>query len=138
MRISVLDGSNYFKGLLLLARKDRKITEEEKGMMRTVGSILGFEKKFVENAIREILENRHISAEPPVFSTKELAEKFLIDGLAIAASDGDIHPREDEWLHSVARSNHVEESWLAEQKETAVRVQNPGESLEVYDITVAY
>ena len=59
MKITVLDGSNYFKGLLLLIRKDRKITQAEIELMKRVGNTLGFEKTFCDNAISEILGNRY-------------------------------------------------------------------------------
>jgi hypothetical protein len=138
MRISVLDGSNYFKGLLLLVRKDKKVTDEERSMMKAIGAALGFEKKFVDNAVREILENRHISVVPPVFSSRELAEKFLKDGMVLAASDGEVHPHEKEWLYAVARSNGVEESWVADMKERLMDVKERDGRLEVHEIKVIY
>ena len=70
MNISVVDASNYFKGLLLLIRKDRKVTESEVEFMRHIGKALGFERQFCENAIQGILENEHIRDQPPRFATK--------------------------------------------------------------------
>ena len=83
MNISIVDGSNYFKGLLLLIRKDRKVSESEIHLMQRIGKILGFEKEFCDTAITDILENTYIQDEIPLFSTKELAEKFIKDGLSI-------------------------------------------------------
>jgi hypothetical protein len=65
MNISVIDGSSYFKGLLLLIRKDRRITESEVRLVKRVGKALGFESRFCGNAIHEILENSYIADTPP-------------------------------------------------------------------------
>ena len=96
MKITVLDGSNYFKGLLLLIRKDHKITESEIQLMKRIGKTLGFEPKFCDNAIHEILENKYIVDVTPEFSTKEIAIKFIKDGLTLAFSDNEAHPSEEE------------------------------------------
>jgi hypothetical protein len=57
MKIARVDASNYFKGLLLLIRKDGKVTTAEKEPTKCIGKSLGFEKQFCDNAINEILEN---------------------------------------------------------------------------------
>jgi hypothetical protein len=98
MKINVIDGSNYFKGLLLLIRKDRNIAESEIQLMKGIGKTLGFEREFCNNAIHEILENKHIVDVTPKFSTKDLAIKFIKDGLALAFSDNEFHPSEEDWL----------------------------------------
>ncbi len=127
MKISVIDGSNYFKGLLLLVSKDRKLTETEIGMMRRIGRTLGFEKEFCETAIQDILENKYIVDAPPVFSTRDLAEKFISDGLVLAAADNEIHRAEEEWLRSVAERNGVEPLWFEAKKQSTA----PGTSIRV-------
>jgi len=125
MKISVPDASNYLKGLLLLIRKDRKISEEEHELMTRVGKNLGFEKSFVENAIQEILDNKYISPVPPEFSTREIAEKFIKDGLAIAFSDMEMHPDEEKWLLSVAARNNIDEAWFhGERKNLKYRTES--------------
>lgn len=125
MKISVPDASNYLKGLLLLIRKDRKISEEEHELMARVGKNLGFEKNFVENAIHEILDNKYITVIPPEFSSREIAEKFLKDGLVLAASDSEIHPEEERWLLSVAARNNIDEAWfIGEKKNLKFRTES--------------
>lgn len=138
MKISVIDGSSYFKGLLLLIRRDRKVTEDERKLMKRVGKNLGFESGFVENAIHEILDNRHITVTPPVFSTRELAEKFIRDGLTIAFSDRELHPHEEKWLISVAKSNNIEESWLSEEKKGILEHSGQRLHLEADTLKVIY
>ena len=80
MRIGVIDGSNYLKGLLLLVRKDSRISEEEVRLTRRIGKALGFESTFCDNAIREILENKYIVDAPPAFSTKNSPSNSLKTG----------------------------------------------------------
>lgn len=138
MNISVLDGSNYFKGLLLLIRRDNKITRDEHSIMTRIGKTLGFEKKFIENSIKEILKNKHITSTPPVFSTRELAQKFLKDGLILAASDNDIHPHEQAWLFTVAGKNNIDEEWLLNEKKSILLQGKDERKLEADSIKVNY
>ena len=138
MKLSIIDGSNYFKGLLLLIRKDRKIVPAEIILMKRIGKTLGFEAEFCDNAIQEILDNRFIVDAPPEFSTEDLAVKFIKDGLALAHSDGEIHPEEEEWLRSVAEKNGIDpEVFSREREAAAMGTKFPGR-LEVDDMTVVY
>ncbi len=138
MNIPVIDGSNYFKGMLLLIRKDNKISEPEHVIMMRIGKALGFETGFIEDAINEILENRYISEEPPVFSSHELAEKFIKDGLILAASDKQIHPHEEEWLLSVAGANGIESSWYFNEKNSLLQLKYHTIHLDADDLDVRY
>ncbi len=138
MQIKVLDGSNYFRGLLLLIRKDHMITEPEIELMQRVGKALGFEKEFCNNAIREILENEHISDTPPEFSSTELAKKFIRDGLAFAFSDGPMHQLEEEWLRSTALKNQVDLLWFRNEILNQSTVPFSPIMLEVDGITVTH
>ncbi len=119
MEISILDGSNYFKGLLLLIRTDRKITDSEIALMKRIGKSLGFEREFCENTIDQILENKYIVDEFPQFSSKELAVKFIKDGLFIAFSDNEAHHKEEKWLESVAELNGLDFAWFQNEKAEA-------------------
>ena len=138
MNITVRDGGNYLKGLLLLIRKDRKITDAEVHLVTRIGKTLGFERTFCENAIGEILENKYIVDEPPVFSTMELAKKFIKDGLALASSDNEVHPSEEEWLWSTAEANGLEGSWFRQERANAAHRHPLPFSLEADSLTVAY
>lgn len=117
--MTVLDASNYFKGLLLLIRKDRKLTEPEIALVKRVGKALGFEQGFCDSAINEILENAFIVDEPPTFSSKELAVSFLKDGLSIAMADEEFHPSEESWLRSTAEKNGLGDAFFSQQAEFA-------------------
>ena len=64
-RISVRDGSEYFRGLLLLLRMDRTVAPAEVELARRIGSKLGFEREFCETAIRDILDNDYVAQSAP-------------------------------------------------------------------------
>jgi hypothetical protein len=137
MTIDVLEGSNYFKGLLLLIRKDHRITDLEAARLKSIGKSLGLEARFCEESIRDILENPHISDTPPTFSSPELARSFLRDGLRLAAADNEIHTLEEAWLAAVAGANGVDEVWLDDQKHAAL-AGALGDRFEAFALEVRY
>lgn len=134
MDISIKDGSNYFRGLLLLIRKDGRIALPEIENMRRIGSSLGFKKEFIEECIQEILENEYVAEAPPIFSSLGLARMFLRDGLILAVSDMEIHPREEEWLKLVAEKNSIDLQWLAEEKQQIIYQEGSRHNLEVENL----
>lgn len=134
MNISLQDGSNYFRGLLLLIRKDGKITLPEIENMRRIGTSLGFEKEFIESCIQEILDNEFVADHPPIFSSNGLAMMFLRDGLTIAVSDMEIHPNEEAWLKIVADKNGISPEWLLEEKQKIIYHPTPTARLEVENL----
>jgi hypothetical protein len=138
MDISVVDASRYFKGLLLLIRKDHKVTDIEYAVMTHIGKRLGFEKDFCDNAIQEILGNRYIEDTPPEFSSRRLAMMFIKDGLTVGFCDHEIDRKEEKWLKSVAERNFIEPSWLADEMEKARARKGVTDHLEVDGITVTH
>ena len=138
MKISILDGSKYFKGLLILIRQDRRVTDSEIELMKHIGKKLGFEKTFCENAIHEILDNKHVKDDVPVFSDSEIAKKFVKDGLAIASSDVEVHKDEESWLKKAALSNGLDEKWFMEEMEKAEDRHHMPAHLEVDKIHVTH
>ena len=138
MTISIVDASEYFRGLLLLIRKDRKITEAENTLMKRIGKTLGFEREFCDNAIREILENRYIQETPPVFSAKEMATRFVKDGLTLTLADKEVHAFEAEWLRFIAEKNGLAVEWFFQELENAKNRKDSDVHLEVDDLSVEY
>lgn len=112
MKISLADHGLYYKGLLVLIRLDRQIDDAERTSMLRIGAVLGFERSFCEQAIREILENTHIGDDPPQFSNPTVAESFLRDGIRVAMADRRIHETEREWLRTTAAVNGLDDDWL--------------------------
>lgn len=138
MEITVVDGSNYFRGLLLLIRKDHRITETEIHVMKRIGRILGYESAFCDNAINEIMENTYIADAPPEFSTQELARKFVKDGLALAFSDGKAHPLEEGWLMAVAEKNGLDPDWFRDELTRAMERKPFPVRMEIDDLSPDY
>ena len=136
MKISIQDGSNYFRGLLLLVRMDEKVSEPEIDHMRRIGKSLGFEREFVDTCIEEILENTYVATQPPKFSAREIAEKFIADGLAVASSDQDIHPQEEKWLYEVMETNGIDPKWFHKKKQDIIYDEGRNGRLEVDDMTM--
>jgi hypothetical protein len=110
-----LDRSNYFRGILVIVAKDRKISEEERKYVMDVGAKLGFEKKFCQSAINEILDNQFIEIQPPVFYDKKIAEEFITDGINLAYADSNFHPKEIEFLKDTAVRNGFKEEWFIQK-----------------------
>ena len=137
MNISIVDASNYFRGLLLLIRKDRKVTDSEVALMKRIGKALGFEPEFCDQAIRGILENDHIHEQPPKFSSRDVAVKFIEDGLTMAYADNEIHPAEEEWLRFVAELHRIDLQWFFHERDLAAKGKRPHDHLEVEGLSVA-
>jgi hypothetical protein len=112
-----MDRSLYLKGLMLLITKDRKIKDEEKKMMVGVGETLGFDKRFCEGTIKEILQNKYVVDEPPRFSSPDIARCFVRDGLRLSLADGEMHEAELRWLKAVAQANSIDD-WFHEDSVT--------------------
>jgi hypothetical protein len=139
MNINVKDGSEYFRGLLLLISIDRRITPSETALMKRVGKALGFEKDFCENAIQEILDNKFVDDDPPRFSTRDLAIKFLSDALTLAGLDDELQGSEESWLKSFAEHNGLNlERFLREKENASRKRKDVYAPLEVEGLTVEY
>jgi hypothetical protein len=112
MPVSATDRGKYYRGLLVLVRRDRVIHRRERDMMLRVGRVLDFDERFCEAALDDLLNNRLITDNPVVFSRREVAECFLTDAAALAGCDDDVHPHELAWLRSIARANGLDGEWL--------------------------
>ncbi|MCZ7603437.1 MAG: hypothetical protein QY331_03560 [Melioribacteraceae bacterium] len=119
MKLNVIDRSNYLKGLLVLISKDKKISEDEKNFIMSIGNKLGFDKEFTEEAIDTLLDNEYISQEPPLFSDQEFARSFIEDGISVAITDNQFSQLEIGYLTSIAKKNKVDNQWLVQQLSTA-------------------
>ncbi|MBE2228917.1 MAG: hypothetical protein IAE93_16290 [Ignavibacteria bacterium] len=137
MKISKIDSSNYLKGLMLLIRKDHRITETENILLMRIGKSLGFDAEFCEKTINDILNNNFIEDTPPLFAEKELAVKFIKDGLAVIFSDNIIHPAEEEWLIATAVKNDIDLARFYEFKKEYAARQEKMARLEVDDLIVS-
>ena len=116
MEISNLDKSNYLKGLLIVAKKDNQLAEQEKKIIRHCAKKLGFALDFYEDTLRSLLANKYISEEPIIFDDKMIAESFITEGLNLAYSDNSIDGVEIDWLRSVAIKNNLSEKWFEDKR----------------------
>ncbi|MBU0474814.1 MAG: TerB family tellurite resistance protein [Bacteroidetes bacterium] len=112
MKLTLLDRSAYFKGLLLLIKRDNQITEGEKKLMTKIGQTLGFDKSFIESAVKELLENEFITDYIQSFSDRSIAESFILDGLKVAFADNEFSAEELEHLTKIASQNGIDREWL--------------------------
>lgn len=119
MEISAVDASNYLRGLMLLIRRDRKVTQSEVDLIMRIGKALGFEEEFCRQSVEGILENEYIREQPPRFSRQELARMFIRDGLLLAYSDQELHPLEEEWLRLIAELNNLDLQWFFREQQKA-------------------
>lgn len=112
MEIPQLDRSNYLKGLLITARKDNQLKEEEVTIIKKLSKSLGFSADFFEETISHLLENKYITDEPIKFSTQNIARSFIQDGLMLAYSDKVISEDEIGWLRQTAMINGFDDNWF--------------------------
>jgi hypothetical protein len=136
MTNNYLDRSNYIKGLLLMIGKDQKITDEERDFLHNVAETLSFDKKFIESAMNELLENKYLGNEPPVFSQKQYAEAFLRDAIKLAFIDNDLASKEFDWLQSIAASNSLSNEWLKNELQYYLSGKHSHESQELEIINI--
>jgi len=106
---TVPDKSNYLKGLLILARKDDQLVDNEKNFIRTVAQKFGFSKDFYEDTLKSLMGNKYITEEPIIFSNKQVAELFLDDGFLLAFSDNVMDNEELNWLKIIAKANGIDD-----------------------------
>lgn len=123
--MTLQDRSAYLKGLVLLARKDHKVALAEAELVAKIGTILGFHKGFSADAVNEVLGNRYIVDEPPVFSQTDVAGCFLLDGLTLSSCDDEVHVREFLWLRSVAAANNIDFDSVVELWQDQVEPRDP-------------
>ena len=134
MKMSLYERSECFRAYLLLIGKDRQISPEERLLLLAIGKKLDFESRFCETSINDLLENHYISHDPPLFSRKEFAEGFLLDAIGIALADNELHPKELDWLTSVAGKNSIDEQWLRTKIEESQKIQHNGFTAEILSI----
>ena len=99
--------------------------------MHNIGKTLSFDRKFIENAMNELLENKYLGNEPPVFSQKQYAEAFLRDAIKLACVDNEVASKEFDWLQSIAVSNGLSNEWLKNELEDYLSGKHAHESQEL-------
>lgn len=98
----------YLQSLLLIMAADGHLHALEQDRVRAYALEHSFEKGYVEEIIASVVNNRHMPRSPGKFNSRETAQAFLMDAVALAFCDGEIHAREMEWLLSSARANGLD------------------------------
>ena len=124
---TVPDKSNYLKGLLILARKDDMLVDNERDFIRSVARKFGFSKDFYEDVLKSLMTNKYIVDDPIIFSSKQIAELFLDDGIKLAFSDEVMHDNELHWLKVIAKANNIDDKVF---ESLLLKYQIPGKSQE--------
>jgi hypothetical protein len=117
MEIPIKDKSNYLKGLLIVAKKDKQLADSEKKIIRGIGEKLGFASDFYEDVLKDLLNNDYIIEDPIKFSNIKIAKSFIDDGLKLAYSDNKISEVEIGWLSETAKHNEIDEKWFNDKLE---------------------
>lgn len=110
--LTVIDKSNYLRGLLILAKKDNRLIENEKNIIRDAAKRMGFSKDFYEETLRNLMNNDYILEKPIIFSNQEIAKLFISEGLELAFSDNELCKNELGWLKEIANANEIPDEWL--------------------------
>jgi len=124
LNFTLLDKSNYLKGLLIIARKDNQLAESEKNILKSIAKKLGFASDFYEETIKNLLVNTHINDEPIKFSNEKIASSFILDGLRLAFSDKKINEAEMEWLKATTLKNSIDQNWFEKELENVKAESN--------------
>ncbi|RJP74256.1 MAG: hypothetical protein C4539_00430 [Ignavibacteriales bacterium] len=115
MILSELDKGKYLRGLLVLSKKDRQLTMEEKNIVKEVGSYLGYDAEFIQESIQNILSNKYVKDEPVVFSSEEAAKHFINDGLKLSFCDTENPVEELKYITKVAELNKIDSKWFSSE-----------------------
>ena len=133
MRLSQESKSQYYKALLVLLRRDRIVHDRERDLMLQMGVILGFDKRFCEATIDQLLSNANITRDPVSFPDKIIKECFFRDAVRLALIDGNLHPSELRWLRRVAQVNGLTDQWLDGVIEE-IQEKNPAQNNAPFEI----
>lgn len=112
MKFNLIDKSNYFRGLLIVIRKNKTVTESASRTVKRIAAVLDFNRDFVDGSLKNLLVNSHIVEDPPKFSDCLIAESFIKDGIHIALSDGILNLQQIQWLANTAQKNNLSKQWL--------------------------
>ncbi len=112
MKFNLIDKSNYFRGLLVLIKKNKTVTESASRKVKRIATVLDFNQEYVDISLKNLLENMNIVEEPPMFSDFLIAESFIKDGIHLALSDGILNLLQIQWLANTAQKNNLSKQWF--------------------------
>lgn len=134
MNIPEIDKSNYLKGLLIVAKKDNRLADSEKNILKDFAMRLGFASDFYDETIRNLLTNRYITEGMIKFSNTVIAESFVTDGLNLAFSDNQAKQEEISWLKEIAAHNGLTEDWFTNKLAAFTKPGSPVKEFALFSI----
>ncbi|MCB0746575.1 MAG: hypothetical protein KDC90_03850 [Ignavibacteriae bacterium] len=105
MELTYKDKGEFLRGFLILAKKDNDISVHERSMAMVVGKYFGFDDKFCEESIDNILENEYISGAPPIFSNSKIAQFFVDECTDIINQIDVVKENQRSWLQETLEKN---------------------------------
>lgn len=112
MKFNLIDKSNYFRGLLIVIRKNKTVTESASRTVKRIAAVLDLNQDFVDISLKNLLVNEYIVEEPPKFSDCLIAEIFIKDAINLALSDGILSLLQIQWLMNTAQKNNLSKQWV--------------------------
>ncbi len=112
MKIDLMDRSKYFRTMMILIKRDLRISFHKKDYFLRRGRVLQFGTDFCGKTIQDMLKNPHIDEKPPVFSNINIAKIYLKNGIQVAFADKNLHQKEYNWIQKVAQANGISDQWL--------------------------
>lgn len=106
--IGFKDRSEFLRGFSVVMRKNNLNSNDEKIMFSIIGNFFGFNGDFCKESLENLMENKHISEEPSVFSNERLADFFIKDITKMFVHTNAISHSAIEWLQKTAKVNNVD------------------------------
>ena len=115
MQIPVEDRGKYLRGLLIMVKMDKVISEIDRTIIISTAKHLGYAPDFYEGILSTLMINEHIGSEPIMFDSANLAKHFLIDALNLAGTNKNLSNEKLNWLKNTASMNLVDRNWIEER-----------------------
>jgi len=114
MEIPVKDRGKYLRGLLIMVKMDKFISEMDRKIIINTAKHLGYSADFYEGILNTLMRNEYIGNEPIMFDSINLAKHFLIDAINLAGANKNLSNEKINWLKSTASMNLVDRNWFEE------------------------
>ena len=115
MQIPVEDRGKYLRGLLIMVKMDKVISEMDRTIIIGTAKHLGYAPDFYEGILSTLMINEYIGSEPITFDSTNLAKHFLIDAINLAGTNKNLSNKKLNWLKSTASMNLVDRNWFEER-----------------------
>ena len=115
MQMPVEDRGKYLRGLLIMVKMDKVISEMDRTFIIGTAKRLGYAPDFYECILNTLMRNEYIGCDPIMFDSTNLAKHFLIDAINLAGANKNLSNEKINWLKSTASMNLVDRNWFEER-----------------------